>query len=76
MLLFADAVEHVATKVGPVVLVPQVVVCQLLADVAAVLVQLAIGVGPEVTGVQVVAVQLLAAVAVTGVQVCTKAAFA
>ena len=58
------------TRVGPVVLVAQVVVFQLLLDVAAVLVQLDTPVGPEVTGVQVVVAQL-GAVAVAAVQVCT-----
>ena len=47
---------HDATAVGPVVLVAQVVVVQLLPEVAAVGVQADVGVGPLATVVQVVAV--------------------
>lgn len=58
------------TSVGPVLMVEQVVVFQLLVDAAGVAVQLETGVEAVTTGVQVVAAQL-GEVAVAAVQVCT-----
>jgi hypothetical protein len=63
--------EHVCTGTLLVLLLPQLVVTQLLPDVAVIGEQEATPVGPVVALLHVVAVQAFPAMAVTGVHVCT-----